>query len=47
MWIVDQILLRFDAFDGHVFGQIGDLDLLARDIWKEFRPDPASRPLVR
>jgi hypothetical protein len=26
-----------------VFGEIADLDLLARVIWKQFRPDP-ERP---
>jgi hypothetical protein len=44
-WVVEQVLLRFDAVDGYVFGEIADLDLLARDIWKEFRPDP-ERPAI-
>lgn len=39
-WIVDMVMLHFDAVDGFVFGEIGDLDLLARDVWKEFHPDP-------
>ena len=46
-WLVDQVLLRFDATDGYVFGYLGDLDILSKDIWQEFRPDPARRELTR
>lgn len=44
-WVVEQVQLHFDAVDGYVFGEIADLDLLARDIWKQFRPDP-ERPEI-
>jgi hypothetical protein len=30
-----------------VFGYLGDLDILSKDIWQEFRPDPARRELTR
>lgn len=46
-FVVDQILLRFDANDGYVFGDIADLDLLVRDIWRAFRPEPERPALVR
>lgn len=46
-WIVEQVLIHFDASEGYVFGEIGDLDLLARDVWKEFRPDPVRPSLTR
>jgi hypothetical protein len=38
-WIVDKVTTHFDASDGYVFGDLAHLDLLARDIWKEFRPE--------
>ncbi len=41
-WIVDEVLLRFDVNEGYVFGEIVDLDNLARDVWKAFRPDTAA-----
>jgi hypothetical protein len=44
-WIVDQVLLHFDATDGYVFGDLAALDLLARDVWKAFRPE-AQRPSI-
>jgi len=46
-WIVEQALLHFDARDGYVFGEIVDVDLLARDIWKEFRPEPVRPAIAR
>ena len=46
-WITQQALLRFDARDGYVFGYVGDLDTLSKDIWHEFRPDTARRALLR
>lgn len=46
-WIVDRVLLHFDASDGYVFGEVGDMDLLARDVWREFRPDPVRPELIR
>lgn len=52
-WVVEQVLRHFEAADGYVFGELVHLDLLARDIWKEFSsrnrwpfaqssPDPAE-----
>jgi len=46
-WVVEQVQLRFDAIDGYVFGEIADLDLLARDVWKHFRPDPVRPEYTR
>ena len=46
-WVVEQVQLRFDAVEGYVFGEIADLDLLARDIWKQFRPDPERPAMAR
>jgi hypothetical protein len=45
-WVVEKVLLHFDAFDGYVFGEHKDLDLLARDIWREFHPE-AERPQIQ
>jgi hypothetical protein len=44
-WIVEQVLLHFDASDGFVFGELAHLDLLARDIWKQFQPE-IERPVM-
>lgn len=46
-WVVENVMLHFDASEGYVFGQNADLDLLARDIWKQFRPDPVRPQIVR
>ncbi len=46
-WVVDQVMLHFDAADGYVFGHLADLDLLARDVWKAVRPDPVRPQMVR
>ncbi len=46
-WVVEQVQLHFDAIEGYVFGEIADLDLLARDIWKQFRPDPERAAMRR
>jgi hypothetical protein len=46
-WIVEQVVTRFDVRGDYVFGEVVGVDLLARDIWKEYRPDPVHRPLVR
>lgn len=45
--IVDLVLLHFDATEGFVFGELAHLDLLARDLWREFRPEPASVAVAR
>jgi hypothetical protein len=42
-WIIERVLHHFEATDGFVFGQLSDVDLLARDIWREFHPEP-ERP---
>jgi hypothetical protein len=46
-WIVERVLFNFGADEGYVFGEVARLDLLARDIWKAFRPEPAPQPIVR
>lgn len=46
-WVVDQVMLHFDARDGCVFGDLASLDLLARDVWKQFRPDPVRPQMAR
>lgn len=38
-WIVDRVVTHFEASQGYVFGELVHLDLLAREIWKEFRPE--------
>jgi hypothetical protein len=45
--IVDCVLLHFEAVDGFVFGAIADVDLLARDIWREFNPEQERPELER
>lgn len=46
-WLTEQVLLHFDARDGYVFGEVAHLDLLARDVWKLFRPDPVRPQMAR
>jgi hypothetical protein len=46
-WVVDQVMIHFEAIDGLVFGELAHLDLLARDIWKGFRPDPVRPQMMR
>jgi hypothetical protein len=46
-WVVDRVMSRFDARDGYVFGEPADMDLLARDVWKAFRPDPVRPEMAR
>ena len=46
-WVVEQVLLHFDALDGYVFGDLSTVDLLARHIWLCFRPDPIRPSMVR
>lgn len=46
-WIVENVTLHFDASDGYVFGQNVDVDLFARDIWKQFRPEPVRPQIAR
>ena len=46
-WLLGQIELRFGVSDGFVFGDIAELDLLARDVWTRFVPDPARPEIAR
>jgi hypothetical protein len=46
-WVVDCVLLHFDAADGLVFGELSDVDLLARDILRRFSPEPERAHLQR
>ena len=46
-WVVECVLLHFDASDGLVFGELSDLDLLARDVLREFSPEPQRAQLQR
>lgn len=45
-WIVEKVMVHFDASDGYVFGEHKDLDMLAREIWREFHPE-AERPQIQ
>lgn len=46
-WIVDQVMLHFDAGDGYVFGELGNLDNFARIVWNHLHPEPERSPLLR
>ena len=46
-WVVDLVMLHFEAADGYVFGELADLDLLARDFWKAVHPDPVRPQMAR
>jgi len=46
-WIIDCIMLHFHATDGFVFGELGDVDMLARDIWRAYRPERERPQLAR
>jgi hypothetical protein len=46
-WVVECVLLHFDASDGLVFGELSDVDLLARDILRRFSPEPERAQLQR
>jgi hypothetical protein len=46
-WVVDRVMVHFDARDGYVFGEPADVDLLVRDVWKAFRPDPVRPEMAR
>lgn len=45
-WLMKRMMVRFDAFEGFVFGELADVDLLAKDIWSRFRPE-AARPEIQ
>jgi hypothetical protein len=46
-WIIERIDYRLHIGEGYVFGELVDLDLLARDVWKEFSPDHERAPIAR
>jgi hypothetical protein len=46
-WIIEQIDYRLHIGDGYVFGELGDLDVFARDVWKRFRPDQEPAAIAR
>jgi hypothetical protein len=45
-WVFDKVMLHLDAAEGFVFGEHKDLDMLARDVWREFSPEP-ERPQMQ
>lgn len=45
--VFDLITLHFEAAGGYVFGDLKDVDLLARDIWRMHTPEQERQPLVR
>jgi hypothetical protein len=45
--VLELVHWRFAPVDGYVFGDPADIDLLARDIWKEFAPPPARPDIPR
>ena len=46
-WVVDHVVSMFHCLDGYVFGELGDLDILARDVWKRYDPDPVRLEQLR
>jgi hypothetical protein len=46
-WVVDHVMLRFEADGGFVFGELADMDILARDIWNVVDPEPERPAIVR
>jgi hypothetical protein len=44
-WIIEQVDQRLHIGEGYVFGEVADLDVLARDVWKAFAPDH-DRPAI-
>jgi len=46
-WVVDLVLDHFQAHDGYVFGEIVNLDDVARKVWQAFRPETARAPIAR
>jgi hypothetical protein len=45
--VIELIERRFVPLDGYVFGHIADLDLLSRDVWNEFAPQPERASIQR
>lgn len=46
-YVLEVVARHFEPEAGFVFGDLGDLDLVARDIWRRFRPDPERPAIVR
>ena len=46
-WIVDMVMIHLDAFEGYVFGELSDVDMLARDLWRDFHPEPEHPQMQR
>lgn len=46
-WLMGQLEMRFDACEGFVFGELGDIDLLAKDIWSRFQPEAPRAGITR
>ena len=45
--VVEMVLLHFHVDEPFVFGELSDLDLLARDIWKLSHPERERAPIER
>jgi hypothetical protein len=46
-WVVDHVVTMFHCADGFVFGDLALLDVLTRDVWKRFDPDPVRPQQLR
>lgn len=46
-WLMEQLAMRFDACEGFVFGELGDIDLLAKDVWSRFQPEAPRAGMTR
>jgi hypothetical protein len=46
-WVIERAMLRLEAQDGYVFGELSALDQLARDVWGLFDPEPARPAITR
>lgn len=40
-WIMNQIDYRLHIGESYLFGELAELDVLAREVWKLFQPDYA------
>ena len=45
--VIDLVLLHFAVEEPFVFGELSDLDLLARDVWRLFKPEPLRAGIQR
>ena len=45
--LIELIDLHFGVHDGFVFGELVDIDVFARDVWRIARPEPIPAGLVR